>query len=609
MTARTYIHMQYLAAVVRTGLDGGEMARALTARNRSASYAVRYIHMDSSACLGDVVNETNSNNPAADENVGRVGEPVTSNPADRIANLARQYWDQQSTLWQALAGVGQHTASLPKIAPLAPGDHRFDALEWHQHPWYATLMQSYLLNAGLLTGMMEAADVTPKIRQQLRFLTRQFIDASSPANFVLTNPEAVRLALESNGQSLRTGLQNWLADATRGQIAITDESAFEVGRNVATSEGAVIFECALMQLIQYAPRTPKVARRPLLIVPPCVNKFYILDLQPQNSFVRFAVEQGYTVFLVSWRNPRDELQQTTWDDYLEQGVMQAIDVALAISAADKVNTLGWCVGGTMLASALAVLGARGEQPAASMTLLTTLLDFAEPGELGTFVDERTVVQAEQTLGKNGLLSGKTLALVFQSLRANELLWPYVVSNYLKGETPEAFDLLYWNSDATNLPGPMSAWLLRHGYHQNELRVPGKLEVCGVRFDLGNAKIPAYVLATERDHLVPWRSAWLTTKLLGGATQFVLAASGHIAGVINPPSANKRSYSTCSDHQASDADDWFARADAHPGSWWPHWSEWLQHHSGKLHAAPTHPGNDMYTPIEPAPGRYVKMRLT
>lgn len=553
------------------------------------------------------MNGKHPNNPA-DQNACRFGEPVTPTSVARIANLAKQYWDRQSMLWQTLAGLGPRAGEMPKITPVATNDHRFDAPEWHRHPWYAATVQSYLLNAELLTGMTEAADVTPKLQQQLRFMTRQFIDASSPANFMLTNPEAVRLALESDGQSLRAGLRNWLADATRGQIAITDERAFEVGRNVATSDGAVIFECELMQLVQYAPLTQKVARRPLLIVPPCVNKFYILDLQPQNSFVRFALEQGHTVFLVSWRNPQNELQQSTWDDYLEQGVMQAIDVALAVSGADKVNTLGWCVGGTILASALAVLGARGEQPAASMTLLTTLIDFAEPGELGTFVDERAVAQAEQTLGKRGLLSGKALALVFQSLRANELFWPYVVDNYLKGETPEAFDLLYWNSDATNLPGPMYTWLLRHGYHQNELRVPGKLEVCGLPFDLGKANVPAYVLATERDHLVPWRSAWRTTRLLGGDTQFVLAASGHIAGVINPPSANKRSYWTGADDRASDADNWLAHASTHPGSWWPHWNEWLRRHSGKLQAAPKQSGNAVYAPIEPAPGRYVKMRL-
>jgi polyhydroxyalkanoate synthase len=381
-----------------------------------------------------------------------------------------------------------------------------------------------------------------------------------------------------------------------------------VGRNVALSEGAVVFECELMQVIQYAPLTPKVARRPLLIVPPCVNKFYILDLQPHNSFVRFAREQGHTVFLVSWRNPRHELQQARWDDYLEQGVMQAIDVALAISQADKVNALGWCIGGTMLASALAVLGARGKRPVASMTLLTTLLDFAEPGELGALVDERSVTQAEEAYANGGLVSGKVFALLFQSLRANELLWPYVVGNYLKGQRPEAFDLLYWNSDATNLPGPMCAWVLRHGYLQNELRMPGKLEICGTPFDLGKAALPAYVLATERDHLVPWRAAWQTTQLLGGETQFVLAASGHIAGVINPPSANKRSYWTAGKAPASQADDWLAQADSHAGSWWTHWCAWLRQYAGKTVPAPQHLGSEAYPAGEPAPGSYVKARL-
>ncbi|MFD1554999.1 PHA/PHB synthase family protein [Paraburkholderia silviterrae] len=534
---------------------------------------------------------------------------ASADPAARAAELAKQYWERQWQLWQAFGNAGRDAGRLPQIARPAPADRRFDAQEWHQHPWYAALMQSYMLNADMLRAMTEAADVAPKAREQLRFLTRQFIDATSPANFLPTNPEAMRLALDSNGESLRAGLAHWLADAARGQIAITDERAFEVGRNIATTEGAVVFECELMQLIQYAPLTPQVALRPLLVVPPCVNKFYILDLQPHNSFVRFALEEGYTVFVVSWRNPRNELQQATWDDYLEQGVMRAIDVALAISGADKLNALGWCIGGTMLASALAVLGARGTQPAASMTLLTTLLDFAEPGELGTFVDAHSVQETERTFADGGLVSGKVFALLFQSLRANELLWPYVVGNYLKGQRPEAFDLLYWNSDATNLPGPMCAWLLRHGYLQNELREPGKLEICGTRFDLGEAKLPAYVLGTERDHLVPWRAAWQATQLLGGETQFVLAASGHIAGVINPPAANKRSYWTGATQPASSADDWLAHASSHGGSWWTHWSAWLRRHVGMAVPARQTPGNETHKPIEPAPGSYVKARLS
>jgi polyhydroxyalkanoate synthase len=548
------------------------------------------------------VNGNRADNP--NTVTGHDGPTSTSS----LAALAQQYWDGQWTVWQTLTGAVQNAAT-PATASggTALHDSRFAAPEWRAHPWYAALMQSYRLNADLLAAMTEAIDADTKTRHQLRFATRQFIDAASPANFALTNPEALRLALETGGESLRTGLANWLTDAQRGQIAITDECAFEVGRNVATSAGTVVFECELMQLIQYAPLTAKVARRPLLIVPPCVNKFYILDLQPRNSFVRFAVEAGYTVFMVSWRNPREALQHTTWDDYLEEGVMRAIRVALAVTGADKVNTLGWCVGGTMLASALAVLGARGEAPAASMTLLTTLLDFSEPGDLGAFVDERSVAQAERLHGDGGLLSGKALALLFQSLRANELIWPYVAGNYLKGQTPPPFDLLYWNSDATNLPGPMYTWLLRHGYHENELRVADKLTVCGAPFDLAMAKVPAYVLATERDHLVPWRAAWQTTRLLGGETQFVLAASGHIAGVINPPAANKRNYWTAGGQPAG-ADSWFADATPHEGSWWPHWSNWLRTHAGDTVAARKRIGNDVYRAIEPAPGRYVKERL-
>ncbi|KXU82953.1 poly(R)-hydroxyalkanoic acid synthase [Paraburkholderia monticola] len=548
------------------------------------------------------------NRNAPDNALSAAGNDGPAAP-DPLAALARQYWDQQWRVWQTLAGASPGAENSSKHIEPAAADRRFDAPEWRSHPWYAALMQSYLANADLLAGMVGSVEADAKTRQRLRFMTRQLIDAASPANFALTNPEAARLALESAGATLCTGLANWLTDTQRGQMHITDEDAFEVGRNVATSVGTVVFENELMQLIQYAPLTAKVARRPLLIVPPCVNKFYILDLQPRNSFVRFALEEGYSVFLISWRNPRDESRHTTWDDYLEQGVMQAIRVTLAITGADQVNTLGWCVGGTMLASALAVLAARDQRPAASMTLLTTLLDFAEPGDLGTFVDERVVAQVEQIHGGGGLLDGRALAFVFQSLRANELIWPYVAGNYLQGQTPPAFDLLYWNSDATNLPGPMYTWLLRHGYLQNELCMPGKLSVCGAPFDLGKTNTPAYVLATERDHLVPWRPAWRTTQLLGGETQFVLAASGHIAGVINAPSANKRNYWTGGEHEASDADDWFAHATPHDGSWWPHWSNWLRQYAGKNIAAPKRAGNDAHCAIEPAPGRYVKERLT
>jgi hypothetical protein len=350
-----------------------------------------------------------------------------------LAQASKHYWDQQVALWSSFSSGGS-----PSFISPAATDRRFQGRDWNEHPWYSALKQAYLLNARLLSEMVEAADLDEKSRCAVQFFAQQFIDSMSPANFALTNPEAVKLALESNGASMHAGLTNLREDLRRGRIAITDESAFEVGRNVATSEGVVVFECELMQLIQYAPLTDEVAARPLLIVPPCVNKFYILDLQPENSFVRHAREQGQTVFLISWRNPDDALKHVTWDDYLQQGVIQAIGIALSISRADKVNAVGWCVGGTMLSSALAVQRARGVDTVASMTLLTTLLDFENPGDLGAFVDEPSVRQRECTLGRGGVFNGKELAFVFQMLRANDLLWPYVIDNYLKGNAPAAF---------------------------------------------------------------------------------------------------------------------------------------------------------------------------
>ncbi|QBY55403.1 class I poly(R)-hydroxyalkanoic acid synthase [Cupriavidus oxalaticus] len=512
-------------------------------------------------------------------------------------------------LFQAYFRAAQDWANVLTLAPAIAaenGDRRFQAPEWHEHPWYGALKQAYSANSRWLAAMVEAIDLGDTEKQKLRFFTGQLIDMMCPANFAATNPEAARQALESGGESLRAGLANLLSDLERGRIAITDEAAFEVGRNVAVSQGSVVFECELMQLIQYAPLTSHVASRPLVIVPPCVNKFYILDLQPANSFVRFACEQGYTVFLVSWRNPCLELKDTSWDDYLEQGVMQAIDVALEISGADQANTLGWCIGGTLLASALAVMRARSEAKVASMTLLTTLLDFEEPGDLGAFVSAPVVSHYEQAIGGGGILRGKDLGFVFQLLRANDLVWPYVVNNYLKGQQPEPFDLLYWNADTTNLPGPMFAWLLRNGYLENRLCEPDRLAVCGQMLDLGKVDMPSYILAAQSDHLVPWRSAYRATQLLGGDSQFVLGASGHIAGVINPPSAGKRNF-WAGKKPGANADEWLSRAEAIPGSWWIHWSQWLRRHAGKKMPAPAGPGNDRHRPLERAPGRYVRVR--
>jgi polyhydroxyalkanoate synthase len=504
---------------------------------------------------------------------------------------------QMTAPWtQLLPGTGS-----PEPVP----DRRFAGDAWSKDPRYAQLVRTYLANADLLRKTLDAAPLDDRSKAQWGFALRQVIDALSPANTLVTNPEALQLALETGGASLVEGVRLFTEDLAKGRVSMTDEMAFEVGRNVATTPGSVIYENELMQLIQYAPTTGRVHQRPLVIVPPCINKYYILDLQPANSFVAHTVAQGHTVFLVSWRNVGPDQSRLTWDDYLNAGVFQAFHVARSIARVDKVNTLGFCIGGTLLASALAVAAARGEHPAASVTLLTTLLDFGETGELGLLVRDEMVQAREAAIGSGGLLKGSELAQVFASLRANDLIWPYVVQGYLEGQAPPAFDLLFWNSDDTNLPGPMFCWYLRTTYLENKLREPGGTVQDGVPVDLGAIEAPAFVYASKEDHIVPWKTAYASTQLLSGAdVRFVLGASGHIAGVINPPAKKKRSYWTAGS-TPGDADAWFAAADSAPGSWWPAWYEWLAPHSGPEVDVSPEPGNDEFRPIEPAPGRYVK----
>jgi len=524
--------------------------------------------------------------------------------ADALKALQQEWMARHAELWQAMLGkpAGQPG---PQVAAPAPGDKRFDHPAWAESPIYDYLRQAYLINADYMKRMAEAAPVADgQAKDRMRFMTRQVVDAMAPSNFLATNPEFVRTAMETQGQSIQKGIQNLLDDLQKGRISMTDDSAFEVGRNLAITPGAVVFENELMQLIQYSPTTDKVAARPFLMVPPCINKYYILDLQPENSVVRYAVEQGNTVFLISWRNVQADLGHLTWDDYIDKGALTAIKVVQEICQVDQINALGFCVGGTILGSALSVAALRGENPVASLTLLTTLLDFADSGEIGCLVDETAVQAREATIGKGGLLKGSELASVFSSLRANDLIWQYVVGNYLKGNKPPAFDLLYWNADATNLPGPFLAWYLRNMYLENNLRVPGKLQMCGVKADLGRVDMPAFVYGSREDHIVPWKSAYLSRGLLGGETTFVLGASGHIAGVINPPAKNKRSH-WINANTTANADEWFDTATEVKGSWWPVWAEWLKRHAGGEVAARGRLGSKAYAPGEPAPGRYVK----
>ena len=518
----------------------------------------------------------------------------------RWLELGNRYYREQLDLWQAYAGAKPETEK-----PALPPDRRFTAPEW-QEPYFSYLAHSYLLSARWLEEITTKAPLEPHVREKLSFYTRQMIDALSPANFPWTNPEAIKLAAATEGESINRGLKNLAADIDRGLVSMTDHTAFEVGRNLAISPGSVVYENEFMQLLQYAPLTDTVHERPLVMIPPCINKYYILDLQPENSYVRHAVAAGHTVFMVSWRNMPVEMGKATWDDYLEHGVMRALNVAQKICGADQVNALGFCVGGTLLACALAVLRARGEDPVASVTFLTTMLDFSDTGELSVFVDDNYVATREAEFAQGGVLRGRELALTFASLRANDLIWPYVVNNYLKGNTPPPFDLLYWNSDSANLPGTMYAYYVRNTYLENNLRVPGKLTMCGSPVDLGRIDMPAYVLAAREDHIVPWRTAYATNGLLGGPTQFVLAASGHIAGVINAPERKKRNYWLNADN-GTESDAWLAGAASQPGSWWPHWSDWLATHAGPQTAARS-PGSAEFPAGEPAPGRYVKDKI-
>ena len=535
-------------------------------------------------------------------------------PPQQLAQIQADYLRQAGELWnQSLQRVQAGEAT--KGAPIA--DRRFGAQAWMQNPAAAYTAQMYLLNARALMQLAESVEADAKTKGRIRFAVQQWIDAASPSNYLALNPEALQKAIETKGESITAGMHHLLEDLQKGHVSQTDESVFEVGRNVASTAGTVVFENELFQLIEYKPLTAKVLERPMLFVPPCINKYYILDLQPDNSVIRYTVEQGHRTFVVSWRNPDASLAAKTWDDYIEQGPIAAIRAVQGITGQPQFNMLGFCVGGTILATALAVLAARGQQPASSVTLLTTLLDFENTGVLDIFIDEAVVKLREMTLGEAapggpGLLKGQDLATTFSFLRPNDLVWNYVVGNYLKGETPPPFDLLYWNGDSTNLPGPMYCWYLRHTYLQNELKQPGRLTVCGEKVDLGAIKAPFFVYGSREDHIVPWQAAYASVPLVGqgvkDGVRFVLGASGHIAGVINPPAKGKRSFWTNERAPASaSAEDWFAGATERPGSWWPTWSDWLRGHGGKLVNAPKAPGSAKFKPIEPAPGRYVKAK--
>jgi polyhydroxyalkanoate synthase subunit PhaC len=505
----------------------------------------------------------------------------------------------------------------------AMGDRRFSSASWSEQPW-ASAAALYSINREFMLKMVSAVSVNGQklseaggavsksnrlALERLRFFAEQSLDAMAPSNFLATNPDAQAQIKQSAGKSLQAGLANLLDDLKKGRMSQSDESHFVVGENLAVTPGKVVFRNELIELICYTPSTELVFERPFLMVPPCINKFYILDLQPDNSLVNYMVSQGHQVFMVSWKNVQADQGELTWDDYLELGVLQAIEQVQKLTAQPQINALGFCVGGTLLSAGLAALAAKQEAPVASLTLLTTLLDFSDPGILGLFIDEQHCAWRESTLGSGGVMLGKELATTFSFLRPNDLVWNYVVNNYLKGETPAPFDLLYWNADSTNLPGPMFTWYLRHMYLQNQLIEPGKLNGAGQALDISAIDCPAFVYGSKEDHIVPWTAAYQATQLLGGKTKFVLGASGHIAGVINPAHKNKRNYWRAPEGQnapSPSSSEWFSKAELVPGSWWGEWQSWLKPYSGKKLKTSALKINRTKS-LGDAPGSYVKAR--
>lgn len=511
-----------------------------------------------------------------------------------------QFYQQQLDLWLGLIGAKPAI----KVAEVDKGDRRFNAPEW-EAPLFDYIRQNYLVTSKWLIQMVESANTDEASKEKAAFFTKQYLDAMSPTNFAFTNPEVMKLALETKGESLQEGMKKLMADMQKGSITMTDESQFAIGTNLAMTPGEVIFENELFQLIQYTPATPQVYSRPLLVVPPCVNKYYIMDLQPANSMMGYIVSQGYTTFLVSWKSIEAHQGALKWDDYIESGVIKAAEVVREISKAEKINVLSFCIGGELITTAMPVMQARGLDWFESITLMTVMLDHTDPGEIKHFIDWNLIRKRESQV--EGVIDGKELAKTFSALRSNDLIWNYVVNNYLKGKNPPPFDLLYWNSDSANLSLPMHTFFLRNMYLENNLTKPNSFSLCGTPIDLTTIKVPTYIFAAREDHIVPWQSAYLSTKILQGPIRFVLGASGHIAGAINPVSTNKRNY-WVNENTEQESTAWFDGAESRPGSWWQDWSTWLAPQSGEQVAARKKLGSTKFKMIEAAPGRYVKARV-
>ncbi len=527
--------------------------------------------------------------------------------ASASANLMFDYMKLWQSSWLKMLGM----AAKPVAEP-AKGDSRFKDEDWNSNFLFDFVKQSYLITARQIQHAVANVDGLPEESQKkVAFFTRQYVDALAPSNFVLTNPQVLRETVSSGGQNLVKGLNNLLADIEKGEgqlrISMTDESAFQLGKNVATTPGKVVFQTGLMQLIQFSPTTREVYRRPLVIIPPWINKYYILDLRERNSFIKWATDQGHTVFVVSWVNPDAGLAQKGFEDYMLEGTLAALDAVEQATGERKINFIGYCLGGTLLGCTLAYLAAREEKGDSDRvgcaTFFVSLLDFSAPGELGVFIDEQQVQSLEKKMNERGFLEGSEMAGTFNLLRANDLVWSFVINNYLLGKDPFPFDLLYWNSDSTRMPARMHSFYLRNMYMKNLLGTPGGITLAGVPIDLSKVRIPAYFISTVEDHIAPWKTTYKGSNYLGGEVRFVLGGSGHIAGIVNPPAAKKYHYWT-NDARPDSPEDWFETATQHPGSWWEDWQAWIDARNGG-EKVPARVPND---PLEDAPGSYAMLRL-
>jgi polyhydroxyalkanoate synthase subunit PhaC len=595
------------AASASADSDHDDIARVLSEIAQSSEHIVKTYFDEQAKKTGD----KNPDEIGVGKAFSDLATQMMSDPF-KVAEAGMKMWQSQFELWQAAMNKLAGNESQPVVQP-AKGENRFRDELWDN--WlFDYIKDAYLVAAQDIQNTVASVDGLDKqTARKVKFFTKQYVDALSPSNFVLTNPQVLKATIDSGGKNLLDGLNNMLHDLDRGKgqlaIKMTDNKAFTMGENVATTPGKVVFQTDLMQLIQYEPSTPDVYKTPLLIVPPWINKYYILDLRKSNSFIKWAVDQGITVFVISWVNPDERLASKTFDDYLTEGPLAALDAIEKATGEKSANLIGYCLGGTLTASMLGWLAAKKQsERVKSTTFFTALIDFEEPGELGVFVDKDVLANLEKKMEERGYLEGSEMATTFNLLRANDLIWSFVVNNYLLGKEPMPFDLLYWNSDATRMPARMHTYYLRNMYIENKLREPCGISLAGEAIDLSKVKTPIYFISTVEDHIAPWKSTYAGAKLFNSPVRFVLGGSGHIAGIVNPPAGEKSKYWYWTNPEiVDDADEWLNDAEKHPGSWWPDWAEWISQFGGKRVPARV-PGDGKLKVIEDAPGSFAKFRL-